>query len=183
MAGAAALRIDAVAAAAPAVRRVIAVVAGTVAMRREELPARVIEGLRHDLSFPNPDFVARKRMGRYVGATPERIECLTETPDGWVHVPRGAVARLRERIAEARLGLSFQDRRVTGEPLSATPAIDLRPYQKEAVAAARWSCPAGAARRSSASRRSATSVAPRSSSSTPATWSINGSRCSATASS
>jgi len=137
MTGATALRIEPVAAASPAVRQVIAVVAGTIAVRREELPVRVLEGLRHDLSFPNPEYVARKRMGRYLGATPERIECLTEAPDGWVHVPRGAVARLRERLAETGHALHVHDRRIAGEPLLGLPPIGLRPYQSEAVAAIR----------------------------------------------
>lgn len=137
MTGACALRVEPAPAAAPAVRQVIAVVAGTIAMRRDKLPARVLEGLRHDLSFPNPEYVARKRMGRYLGATPERIECLAEAPDGWVHVPRGAVARLRERLAQAGHALRFHDRRVVGDPLPGLPRIDLRPYQAEAVAAIR----------------------------------------------
>jgi superfamily II DNA or RNA helicase len=137
MSAAPALRMEPTAALAPAVRQVIAVVAGTIAMRRDQLPARALEGLRHDLSFPNPEYVARKRMGRYLGATPERIECLTEAPDGWVHVPRGAVSRLRERVAETGCALQFHDRRVAGDPLPALPKIELRPYQSEAVAAIR----------------------------------------------
>jgi hypothetical protein len=136
----AASRIEPVAAAAPAARQVIAVVAGTIAVRRDELPARALEGLRHDLSFPNPEYVARKRMDRYLGATPERIECLVDAPDGWLHLPRGAVAALRKRLAEEDLGLSFRDRRVLGDALPALPALqpgELRPYQREAVAAIR----------------------------------------------
>jgi hypothetical protein len=137
MASAAASRIEPVAAVLPALRHVIAVVAGTIAMRRDELPARVLEGLRHDLSFPNLEYVARKRMGRYLGATPERFECLVEAPDGWVHVPRGAITRLRERLAEAGHALHVHDRRVAGDPLPGLPPIGLRPYQSEAVAAIR----------------------------------------------
>lgn len=136
MMGATALRLEP-AAAAPAVHQVTAVVAGTIAMRRDELPARALEGLRHDLSFPNPEYVSRKRMGRYLGATPERVECLTEAPDGWVHVPRGAVRRLRERLAQAGHALQIQDHRVAGDPLVQLPRVDLRPYQVEAVAAIR----------------------------------------------
>jgi len=108
----AASRIEPVPLAGTAVRQVIAIVAGTIALRLEELPARVLEGLRHDLSFPNPEYVARKRICRYLGATPERFECLVEAPDGWVHVPRGAVTRLRERLAEAGHALHVHDRRV-----------------------------------------------------------------------
>lgn len=137
MSAAPALPIELAPAAAPALRQVIAIVAGTIALRLEELPARVLEGLRHDLSFPNPEYVARKRLGRYLGATPERIESLTESPDGRVHVPRGAVSRLRERVLEAGYALQFHDRRVAGEPLPALPRIELRPYQSEAVAAIR----------------------------------------------
>jgi hypothetical protein len=62
----AASRIEPVPVAAMATRQVIAIVAGTIALRLEELPARVLEGLRHDLSFSNPEYVARERLGRYL---------------------------------------------------------------------------------------------------------------------
>lgn len=124
-------------AAEPAPRIVHAVVAGMIMIRSGDLPPRVIERLRRDLSFPNPEFVSRKRLGRWLGATPERIECLVDVPDGMIHLPRGAVRKLRERLAEAGLGVRFEDRRVSGAALPGLPFVDLRPYQREAVAAIR----------------------------------------------
>jgi superfamily II DNA or RNA helicase len=118
-------------------RTVQLVVAGTIAMRSDALPARVLERLRIDLSFLNPEYVARKRMGRYLGATPERIGGLVETPDGWVHVPRGAVSLLRARLDDEDLVPVFDDRRATGEPLRCVSRLDLRPYQRDAVSAIR----------------------------------------------
>lgn len=127
----------ATAVAMPAKRAVPAVVAGTIAIRADALPARVLERLRLDLSFPNPEYVARKRMGRYLGATAERIDCLVEAPDGWIHVPRGAVAPLRARLADEDLVPVFEDRRAMGEALQCVSTPQLRPYQREAVTAIR----------------------------------------------
>lgn len=114
-----------------------AVVAGTIEVRSGDIPPRVVERLRRDLSFPNPEFVSRKRLGRWLGATPERIECLVEAPDGMIHIPRGAVRKLRERLDEADLGVRFEDRRVAGAVIPGLPSVDLRPYQRKAVAAIR----------------------------------------------
>jgi superfamily II DNA or RNA helicase len=112
-------------------------VAGTITLSGADILPRVLERLRRDLSFPNPEFVSRKRLGRWLGATPERIECLVEKPDGTILLPRGAVQKLRERLADAGLAVRFEDNRVVGAALPKLPAIDLRPYQREAVAAIR----------------------------------------------
>lgn len=114
-----------------------AVVAGTIAVHTGALPPRVVERLRRDLSLPNPAFVTRKRLGRYVGTTPEWLDCLVEDEGGWLHLPRGAVRLLRDRVDAEGLELVFDDRRTIGEALPPVPPIELRPYQREAVTAIR----------------------------------------------
>ncbi len=111
----------------------LARVAGTIALRKEECPPKVLERLRRDLSFPNPEYVSRRRMGRYVGATPERIECLAEHADGWVELPRGAVGLLRRRAAKAGVEVRFEDHRRVLDPVDLRAEIELRPYQRDAV--------------------------------------------------
>ncbi len=110
-----------------------AVVAGTISFQASECPPKVLELLRKELSFPNPEHVARKRLGRYAGNIPETIECLVEHPDGWVEIPRGAVGILRQHASSLNMPLFFDDQRVLRPALDACVHIDLRPYQRKAV--------------------------------------------------
>ena len=110
-----------------------ATVAGTIALPMDMCPPKVLERLRRDLSFPNPEYLSRQRMGRYTGATPERIECLLERHDGWIELPRGAVGLLRRRLSTAGITVTFDDRRCLLPRLELRADIELRPYQAEAV--------------------------------------------------
>ena len=110
-----------------------AVVSGTIAFIAAECPSKAIERLRRDLSFPNPEFISRRRMGRQVAGVPERIDCLVEHRDGWIDIPRGAVDLLRKRLTEVGVAVDFQDQR-TLHPAAGFPVtVELRPYQAEAV--------------------------------------------------
>lgn len=110
-----------------------AVVTGTIAFRTADCPPKALERLRRDLSFPNPEFVARRRMGRQVAGVRERIVCLAEHGDGWTEVPRGAVALLRRRLAEVGIAVEFDDRRVTHPATGLSASVELRSYQAAAV--------------------------------------------------
>lgn len=111
-----------------------ALVAGTIAFRAAECPPKALERLRRELSFPNPEYISRRRMGRQVRGVPERIECLVERRDGWVEIPRGAVGLLRRRMAEVGAAVEFQDRRVLHQAAGLHATVELRPYQANAVA-------------------------------------------------
>lgn len=111
-----------------------AVVAGTIAFPLAGCPPKALERLRRDLSFPNPEHVSRRRMGRQVAGIPERIDCLVERPDGWAEIPRGAVGLLRQHLAEAGMPVEFEDRRCVHPPVGLRADVELRPYQTDAVA-------------------------------------------------
>jgi superfamily II DNA or RNA helicase len=110
-----------------------AVIAGTIAFRAEHCPPLALERLRRDLSFPNPEYVSRRRMHRQVDGVPQRIHCLNEHRDGSVEIPRGAVDLLRKRLAETGAALDFEDRRVLHPRVDFASTVDLRPYQETAV--------------------------------------------------
>ena len=111
-----------------------ALVAGTISFRIADCPPKALERLRRDLSFPNPEYVARRRMGRQVAGIAEQIVCLGQHGDGWADVPRGAVGLLRSRLAEVGVGIEFDDRRCLHAPAGLQSTAELRGYQAEAVA-------------------------------------------------
>jgi len=110
-----------------------ATVAGTIRFQARDCPPKVLERLHRDLSFPNPEYVSRRRMGRYLGATPETIDCLLEQADGTVELPRGAAGLLRRRLSEAGNRVEFVDHRVSLGSLGLSTDVELRPYQAQAV--------------------------------------------------
>ena len=116
-----------------------AIVDSAIRLTEAELPPRSLATLHRALSFPNPDFIARQRMGRWTGATPEEI-CLIDRDEGRdgqrsLVFPRGAVADVRAAFAAAGVELRFDDRRVRHETLDLPFSFTLRDYQEEAVVA------------------------------------------------
>jgi superfamily II DNA or RNA helicase len=119
-----------------------AIVSGQISFRASDCHPRVIEQLWHDLTFPNPEYVSRVRMGRPVHGVSETIECIAEDAAGWVRIPRGAVELLRQSLRGVGQEVQFEDRRVCFSepalllpPLGAVQQGHLRSYQREAVAA------------------------------------------------
>lgn len=110
-----------------------AIVAGTIRFLASECPPKALEKLRRNMSFPNPDYAKRQRLGRYLGNTAERIECLMERADGWVEIPRGTVSLLRKRLAESGVAVNFDDHRTLLKAVNFELRTKLRPYQQEAV--------------------------------------------------
>ena len=58
-----------------------AIVSGQISFRAADCHPRVLEQLWQDLTFPNPEYVSRQRMGRAAHGIPETIECIAGAPD------------------------------------------------------------------------------------------------------
>ena len=110
-----------------------AAVASTITFQQADCPQSALEGLRHDLSLPNPEYVSRQRFGRSAAGLPQFIECLVEHRNGSVEMPRGAVVALRRRLAEVNETLEFDDRRCVHAAAGLRAMVQLRPYQADAV--------------------------------------------------
>ena len=89
-----------------------AIVDSVIRLPEEELPPRTLAILDRALSFPNPEFLMRQRMGRWTGATPEEIGLIDRDDQGRLVFPRGTVGVLRAALASAGMKLTFDDRRV-----------------------------------------------------------------------
>jgi len=102
---------------------------------RDVIPDKLLERLRRALSFPNPAYLDRLRLGRHPGSEPERL-CFLDDAGDEVRLPRGAIHDLRRLAAIDGIDVRCEDCRVLpAGRLPALPAVDLRDYQERAVAA------------------------------------------------
>ena len=98
-----------------------------------EVPPKVIERLCRTLSFPNPAYLDRLRLGLHPGAELETV-CFVEQRDGELRLPRGAIHVLRRAAAQEGLIVACADARVLPEAqLEPLSELQLRDYQQGAV--------------------------------------------------
>jgi superfamily II DNA or RNA helicase len=97
-----------------------------------EVPPKVLERLRRTLSFPNPAYLDRLRLGLGPGAEPETV-CFVEQEGAKLRLPRGAIHVLRRAAAQDGLIVACEDARVLPEATLDVPALGLRDYQSAAV--------------------------------------------------
>jgi superfamily II DNA or RNA helicase len=103
------------------------VVEGTIKIL--DCPPRMVERLDRATSFPHPDFVRAKRLGRVPFGIPERLRTLVEFPDGSVELPRGAIGAVLEAANRDGLVVKFENRRCYGTDILVPREPDLRDYQ------------------------------------------------------
>ena len=97
-----------------------------------EVPPKVVERLCRMLSFPNPAFLDRLRLGLNPGAELETV-CFVEQEGGKLRLPRGAIHVLRRAAAQDGLIVACEDARELPEATLDVPALGLRDYQSTAV--------------------------------------------------
>ena len=89
----------------------------------------VLKAIKRDLTFANPDYVNRKRMGKWTGNVPREICLYREEGDDYVYVPFGYMYALQGfmRKDNCYSWLKFQPR------VDYKCTIELRGYQEKAV--------------------------------------------------
>jgi len=98
-----------------------------------EVPPKVVERLRRALSFPNPAYLDRLRLGLHPGGEPETF-CLALERGDELRLPRGAIHVLRRAAAQEGMIVACDDARVLpAETLHEMPVLPLRDYQAAAV--------------------------------------------------
>ena len=111
----------------------LARVDAAIRIDRAAVPDKLLERLRRALSFPNPAYLDRLRLGLHPGGEPEEL-CFLDDAGDEVVLPRGAVHELRRLAAIHGVELRCEDRRVVpAERLPALPDVRLRDYQARAV--------------------------------------------------
>lgn len=111
-----------------------AVVDGEISFAAKECHPKVIEQLAAALSFANPEYVGRMRMGRSVDGVAPMVTSMRQDGAGRVHLPRGTVALLLAYVGDVGGEVVFEDRRVVADAsLTWALRVPLRPYQQRAV--------------------------------------------------
>ena len=97
---------------------------------RSEVDRDLLKKLKRELTFDNPDYINRVRLGKSTWSVPEKIEAFRITGDELI-VPRGC-----SRIVKDIFGtVEYDDRRSPGVPLPVIPKLPLklRDYQDDAA--------------------------------------------------
>ena len=106
-----------------------------IRLARAEISPKLEERLRRALSYPNPAYLDRLRLGMSARGIPERL-CFLDDDGDVLRLPRGAIGTLKRLAALDGEIVSCEDRRVTPvERLPELPNPPLRPYQEHAVEA------------------------------------------------
>ena len=97
---------------------------------RNETDRDLLKRLKRELTFDNPDYLNRIRLGKSTWSVPEKIEAFRITSDELI-IPRGC-SRIVKEIFET---VEYDDCRSPGVPLPVIPELPfkLRDYQDEAA--------------------------------------------------
>jgi superfamily II DNA or RNA helicase len=94
-------------------RAVHATLAQRLYVRRDDLPATLLDAMRRLATFSNPAFLERQRMRLSTARTPRVVTCFEDTPR-FLALPRGCLEPLRELLADLGVGLELTDERENG---------------------------------------------------------------------
>jgi len=105
-----------------------ALVDSAIHIKRGVLSPKAEAMLERALSFPNPAYQERRRLGVSTYGVPERLCFLARTEHG-LQIPRGAVSELKRVNGE----VCFDDQRQRPTESLRLPSVSLRDYQAEGV--------------------------------------------------
>lgn len=98
----------------------------------EGLPQNVTDVVVRELTLPNPQFVTRQRLGKWLGDIEETVT-LAERYEGCLVLPRGFLEPLCAMLKRAGLAWNIDDRRLKLPEIELQLRGELRPYQAEAM--------------------------------------------------
>jgi len=106
-----------------------------ITLARADVSPKLEERLRRALSFPNPEYLDRLRLGLSTRGVPERL-CFVEESGAELRLPRGAIHALRRLAALESVIVHCDDRRVLpADGLAGLSVPSLRTYQDRALSA------------------------------------------------
>jgi superfamily II DNA or RNA helicase len=107
----------------------------------ENMPAPLADHAYRDLTVPNPEYVKRERMGRWLGGTEPELTLFRHCGGGAYMLPRGYLGRLLRLAEEGGTPADTDDGRLALPEIALTFNGGLRDYQRRALdAMAEESC-------------------------------------------
>jgi superfamily II DNA or RNA helicase len=106
-------------AAEPLPQAVSATLSGRLYVRRDGLPAPLVDAIRRLATFSNPQFLERQRLRLSTARVPRVIACFEQVGD-FLALPRGCREPLADLLAGVEVRLELSDERSDGGELDAT---------------------------------------------------------------
>lgn len=94
-------------------------------MRVDSVRPGVLADVRREFEHSNPQYHLKKRIGRGWWDEPVTITTWRQTEDGWLEVPRGGLARVRNILWDVGVDWELDDRRTEGSG----PAGEIPPHK------------------------------------------------------
>jgi hypothetical protein len=99
-------------------KAVSATLAHRLYVRRDDLPAALLDAMRRLATFSNPAFLERQRMRLSTARTPRVVTCFEDTAR-FLALPRGCLEPLQELLADLGAALELTDERRDGSSVRA----------------------------------------------------------------
>lgn len=104
-------------------------------LRPEGLPSGVMQWLKDELEFVNPEWIRKKKFSRWMGKTPYRLSFLKIAGSGELVLPRGLTAPLLAVLTSEGLSPEVEDETRLLPEVLMNFGKELRPFQTTAVEA------------------------------------------------
>jgi len=102
--------------------------------RVEDAPRELLERAKKELSLPNPEYLRRRRMGRWTGNLRSSLTLYRKKGECGAVLPRGYAGPLLMGAREMGLTWNLEDRRIAWGKKLLSFQGELRPYQEQALA-------------------------------------------------
>jgi superfamily II DNA or RNA helicase len=111
---------------------VSAVLSQRLYIKKQGLPAALLNRLKRLAAFQNPEFYKKQRMRLSTALTPRIFTCAEDLAQ-FVSLPRGCTPAVERLLREHQIAFDLEDERHLGTPLNLTFHGDLTPIQREAT--------------------------------------------------
>ena len=111
------------------------ILGSSVHLNRSAMTPTLINFLKQELNFANPDYYIKKKTGRNTWGTERYFRFIEET-ENEVIVPRGFVGRLLRYCKQEKIDFEFLDKRNKHNAVNFSTNLSLRSHQNVAIEAA-----------------------------------------------
>lgn len=119
----------------PLPKEVKCIISNLIYVYKNDLPSIMINKLIRIAAFQNPEFYKAQALRKSTRNIPRIIKCCDDSFDNYIGLPRGCMDELKRILNNNNVALNIEDKRITGEAISAEFQGDLTKEQMEAAEA------------------------------------------------